>query len=141
ARPCDASASLNASSVGSPRFYTPLRPRQIRLANFVPVELHSASGGGGHGNTTRPYESPDGGESGWASAQTPPSLCPPPGAHRGAPYSTSPRVRGTSACPHHRPLPARRRDAQQHDKNRVPPHQTAASRPDNSSCPAPHRPL
>src|SRR5215470_4929296 len=93
-----ASASPNASSAGSLTFYTRLLPRQIRSANFAPVEPHSASGGGGRGNTPGSYESPDDGDSACASDTAPLSLCLPHGAHRGAPYSMFPSVPDTWAC-------------------------------------------
>src|SRR5262245_10632466 len=119
-RPPYASASLNASSADSLRFYMPLRRHQSQSASCAPVALHSASGGDAHENRRAPYESPDDEDSACASDSAPPSLSPPLAGRRGAPCSTSPPVPGMSACLHHRPHPARRRDAPQRDKNRAP---------------------
>ena len=74
------------------------------------------------------------------ATQRPITVSTPSGASRSTSLNVSTRS-WYVGVPHHRPPPARRRDAPQHDRNRGPPRQTAASRPDNSSYPALHRPL
>src|SRR5574341_595408 len=82
ARQPSASASLNALSAGSPGFYMPLPPPQTRLANFVPVGPHSASGGDVHENMRALYGWPDDVGSVSASDTALPSLCRPLQGHR-----------------------------------------------------------
>src|SRR5919197_6616058 len=77
AHPCDASAYLNVSSAGSPRFYTQLPRPQTRSGDAAPAGAHTACGGDAPGNTRAPYESPDDGDSVCANAPAPRLLCPP----------------------------------------------------------------